>query len=378
MLPSTQNNMATKKKTLRRPGKSKRNRRRQSAKRGLSPGTILPTIDEEKKDVAVTVSVIEYNVNIFNERADVSLKDVTPNSQPDTIQWIDVIGVHDGKVIQQVGDAFKIHPLVLEDIANTEQRPKIEEYPQHLFIVLKMLRHTETDGKALIDEHISMILGDGFVITFQEEAGDVFDGVRERIRSGAPRIRSNKADYLLYALMDAIVDHYFLVVENLEDRIEDLDDELFSNPTAASLEKINIMRKETLFLRRHIRPLRDLFTSFTRSEHIFLEATTLIYIRDVYDHAMSITDMVETFRDTLAGQVDHYMSSMSNKMNEVMKFLTVIGSVFIPLTFIAGIYGMNFDHMPELHWPMGYPMLMGVMVVVGLATFFYFRAKTRT
>ena len=375
--------MATKKKTFRTPGKSKRNRRRQSAKRGLSPGTLVPLIREEKKDIAVTISELKYNGNTYSERTGISLKEAarkvqSDTVQSDTVQWIDIIGVHDVKVIQQIGDAFGIHALVLEDVANTEQRPKVEEYKQHLFIVLKMLRHKEMDARILIDEHISIILGEGYVITFQEEAGDVFDGVRERIRNGAPRIRNNKADYLLYALMDAIVDHYFLVVENLEDRIEDLDDELFSNPTSASLSQINIMRKETLFLRRHIRPLRDLFTSLIRSEHTLLKASTLIYIRDVYDHAMSVTDMVETFRDTLAGQVDHYMSSMSNKMNEVMKFLTVIGSVFIPLTFIAGIYGMNFDHMPELHWPMGYPMLMGVMVVVGLATFLYFRAKTRT
>lgn len=338
----------------------------------------MPLIKGEKKGVAVTISVLEYNVNTYSERTGVSLKEAVPHVQQDTVQWIDIIGVHDIQVIQQVGDAFGIHSLILEDVANTEQRPKIEEYEHHIFIVLKMLRHKELEMQTLIDEHISIVLGKGYVITFQEEAGDVFDGVRDRIRNGAARIRSNNADYLLYALMDAIVDHYFLVVENLEDRIEDIDDELFSDPTAASLDRINIMRKETLFLRRHVRPIRELFTSLIRSEHPFLRASTLIYFKDVYDHVMSVTDMIESFRDSLSGQVDHYMSSMSNKMNEVMKFLTVIGSVFIPLTFIVGIYGMNFEYMPELKQPLGYPILMGVMVIVGLATFLYFRAKTRT
>ncbi len=370
--------MAVKKKHFRTPGKKKRNRRRQSSKRGLSPGPLVPLSSEEQKDVAATISLLEYNVNSYAERSGASMIEAVTRAQPGTVKWIDIIGVHDVNTIQGIGDAFGIHALILEDITNIEQRPKIEEYEQHLFIVLKMLRHKEIEAKALIDEHISIVLGEGYVITFQEEAGDVFDGVRDRIRNGGARIRSSNADYLLYALMDAIVDHYFLVVENMEDRIEDIDDELFSDPTASSLDRINIMRKETLFLRRHVRPIRELFTSLIRSEHPFLQASTLIYFRDVHDHVMSVTDMIESFRDSLSGQVDHYMSSMSNKMNEVMKFLTVIGSVFIPLTFIVGIYGMNFKYMPELEQPMGYPILMGVMVIVGLATFLYFRTKTRT
>ena len=356
--------------------KKKRKSRRQPVKPGLPPGTIVPAVLEAGEQKRAAISVMEFNSQGYQEFKELDSEKLKIDWSLSNISWVDVVGVQDVAVLKHLGELFDIHALILEDVANVTQRPKIDEYEDQLFVVIKMLHWNDDERPVLLTEQISMVLGKGFVVTFQEVAGDVFEPVRQRIRDGRGRIRSSGADYLWYALIDAIVDHYLLVVDDLDRQIESLEDELFTNPSKESLVIIDKMRKENILLRRLVRPLRDLFSSLMRLESSLIDPSTYMYLRDVHDHINSVYDAVETFRDMISSQVDHYMSSMSNRMNEIMKFLTVVGSVFIPLTFIAGLYGMNFQYMPELQWPMGYPLALTLMAIVGIVTLLFFRAKT--
>jgi magnesium transporter len=285
-----------------------------------------------------------------------------------------VEGVHDVDIIRHLGERFALHPLVLEDIVNTGQRPKIEDYDRYLFIVLRMLK--PTGGGEFTSEQLSMILGDNYLFTFQEGLqGDVFDTVRERLRSGKGKGRGMGADYLAYALIDAIVDNYFSVLEDLGERIVNLEEELTLAPDTTTLHEINDIKKEIIFLRKAVWPLREAVSFLERGDSHLLSPSTRLYFRDVYDHTVQVIDTVETYRDLLSGMLDLYLSSISNRINEVMKFLTVIGTIFMPLTFLVGVYGMNFKHMPELEWHLGYFILWGLMIGLSIAMIIYFRRK---
>jgi len=346
--------------------------RRSSERVGQVPGT--PIYVGEERDAVVTVSEFEYDEATVH-RATIDLDGLSRIARGSTgVSWINADGVHDIELVRQLSEAFHLHPLVTEDIVHTGQRPKAEEYDSQMFVVLRMLRWSGELGR-IDDEQVSLVLGDSWVLSFQERAGDVFDPVRERLMSNRGRIRRLGPDYLAYALMDAVVDHYFEILEMLGEQIEELGEDMTENPKKQDLESIRNLKRELLFMRKSVWPLREILSAVQRGEGDLIKETTRPYLRDVYDHTIQIMDTVETFRDLVSGLMDLYLSSISNRMNEVMKVLTIIATIFIPLSFIAGVYGMNFANMPELQCRFGYFVVLGVMIAVGVGMLAYFRRR---
>lgn len=344
---------------------------RRSKKIGLSPGSLIYLGD--KKDEPIRITVIDFGVEHFQQESAATLKDCVQYNATDSVTWINVSGIHDVAAIGTLGEAFNIHSLVLEDIVNTGHRPKLDDYDDYLFVVLKML-YSDSD-KVIQHEQISLIVGKGYVISFQEVALDVFDPVRERIRKGRGRIRTQGSDYLAYALMDTVVDHYFKILEDLGETIEDLQDTLIQEPAPDTLLVIQNLKREMLFIRKSLWPLREVISTLVRGESQLISKDVILFFRDVYDHTIQVIDTVETFRDMLSGILDIYLSSISNKMNEVMKVLTIIATIFIPMTFIAGVYGMNFELMPELKWKYAYLVFWLLMLVVFVSMLIYFKRR---
>ncbi len=321
---------------------------------------------------SVTITVIDYDGSRVDERTS-RLEDLRALIVRPTVTWIDVDGVHDAGIIEAVGEIAGIHPLTLEDIANTRQRPKIEDYGNYLYVAVRML---SPDGAgAFQSKQMSLVLGTGYVISFQERPGDVFSRIREHLRTGAGRIRNEGADYLFYSLLDAIVDGYFTVIEEFGERIEAVEEEVVADPDHETLQAIYALKRSLIALRRSVWPLRDVVAELERGDSSLICASTLVYLRDVYDHAIQVAETVETYRDTASGTLDVYLSSQSSRMNEIMKVLTIIATIFIPLTFIAGVYGMNFAYMPELGYSWGYPVTLALMAVVAGIMLFYFKRK---
>lgn len=341
---------------------------------GTSPGTLIH-IGEQKVDQAL-ISILEYGPEqVWERQLDATTVEQSCTLKPEaSVTWINLDGLHQIDCLETLGRCYNLHPLVMEDILNTEHRPKLEEFPEHLFIVVKMLQF-DPASKEIRTEQVSLILGQNHVITFQEQVGDVFDGVRERIRSAKGRVRKMGADYLAYVLLDAIVDNYFVLLEMLGDQIEELEDELIHRPAPATMQTIHHFKREIILLRKAIWPLREVVSALQRQEGELISAATATFLRDLYDHCIQILDTVETLRDILAGLLDLYLSSLSNRMNEIMKVLTQIATIFIPLTFLAGVYGMNFEHMPELHWRWGYPAVWLLMIAVAVGMLWFFRKK---
>jgi magnesium transporter len=348
-----------------------RHRHKLSKRVGQPPGTLR--INGEQADAPVRITVIDYDEQHFQEQAVSNIMECFPFRDTQTVTWINVDGLGNPKIIEELGKCFTIHPLILEDILNTEQRPKMEDLESYIYVNLKMLSYAgkATDVKV---EHISMLFGSNFLITFQEDIGDIFDPVRERIRKDG-RIRKFGPDYLAYALIDGIVDNYFVVMEKLEERVEDLEEELVRNPTQASIHKINRLKKDMIYLRKSVWPLREVINTLERSESPLIKESTAIYLRDVYDHTIQVIDTLETFRDMVSGMIDIYLSGLSYKMNEIMKVLTLIATIFIPLTFVVGLYGMNFKNMPEIEWEFGYYSVLIIMVIMVVGMLAYFRSK---
>ncbi len=277
--------------------------------------------------------------------------------------------------MEKLGDCFRLHPLVLEDILNTDQRPKIEDYGEDLFIVLKILSYDE-QTEEIAAEQVSLVLRPEVVLSFQEKVGDAFAGVKERLRNGKGRLRKMGADSLVYALLDLVVDHYFAVLERLGERIESLEANLLADPSTSTLQKIQNLKREMLFLRKWVWPMREVLSSLERGDFSVIQESTRIYLRDVYDHTIQVMDTIEIFRDMLSGMVDIYLSSLNNRMNAVMKVLTIIATIFMPLTFLAGVYGMNFKYMPELEWRWGYPFaLLFMALIAGVMLVIFWRKK---
>jgi magnesium transporter len=347
-------------------------RRKSKQKAGLVPGTLVYT--GEKKVEKVRISIIDYDETRLEEKEVATVEECFPFKDKPTVTWINIDGLHDLELIEKIGRQFGLHPLVLEDIVNTGQRPKLEDFEDHVFVVLKMLYYDQKKNE-LEEEQISLILGGNFVISFQERVGDIFDPIRERIRQNKGRVRKMGADYLAYVLIDSIVDNYFVILEQLGGKIEDAEQELAVNPTLETLQTIRTFKKEMIFLRKSIWPLREVVNSLERGESSLINESTLIYLRDVYDHTIQIIDTVESYRDMLSGMLDIYLSSISNRMNEVMKVLTIFASIFIPLTFVAGIYGMNFTYIPELGWHWGYFGVLLLMAVIAAVLIVYFKRK---
>jgi magnesium transporter len=341
-------------------------------KTGLPPGTLVYT--GERKLESPRITLIDYDEQNFQEKQVTDIEECFPFKSTPTVTWINIDGLHQTDIIEQLGRHFDLHQLILEDILNTIQRPKAEDLGSYIFIVLKMLSYNE-QTQAIQSEQVSMVLGENFVISFQENIGDVFEQIRERLRNGKGRVRKMGADYLVYTLLDAIVDSYFTILEKLGDKIEGLEEALVRDPSDKTLRQIHILKRELIGLRRSVWPLREVIGGIERSESALIRESTGMYFRDVYDHTIQVIDTVENYRDMVSGMLDIYLSSISNRMNAVMKVLTIIATIFIPLTFIAGIYGMNFKYMPELEWRFGYAAVLIIMLIVAAIMLIYFRKK---
>jgi len=345
---------------------------------GLRPGTLVYL--GEPKAEKFTISVMDYNETELTEPSPASVAECIPFIDAATVTWINVTGLHDVGAISELGKHFNIHDLVLEDIINTGHRPKLEESEDHIFVIVKMLT-MDTDGEEVQSEQVSLLIGKSYVITFQEREGDVLDPIRDRIRKTKPRVRFMGTDYLGYAVLDTIVDHYFVVLETLSERIEFLEDELVQDPTPEKLEGIYALKRQLISLRKQIWPLREVIGALDRLESPLIRSSTSPYLRDLYEHVIQVIDTVETLRDMVSGLIDMYMSSVSNRMNEVMKILTIIATIFIPLGFLAGVYGMNFNtesspfNLPELGLRYGYPLFWIAVLLIGGGLLWFFRRK---
>lgn len=338
----------------------------------LPPGSLIHVGKPSGTDVQLTV--ISYHAG-RHERVDIrDLSELDGCLQHGGVTWLNIESLHDTRLLESIGEKFSIHPLTLEDILHTNQRPKVEFFDEYVYFVLKMIRY-DSGQKALDTEQISLVLLPDLVITFHERPGDVLDPLRERIEKSKGRIRHEGADFLFYSIVDVILDHYFVCLEDMGEDIEDLEGQVVQNPTSALLPHLQRVKRELLFLRRAVWPLREQITVLSREEHKLIQASTSIYLRDLYDHTIAIIDTAEGLRDTTFGLLDMYLSSLSNRMNEVMKVLTIIATIFIPITFIAGVYGMNFDYMPELHFAWAYPATLGACAVVAIVMVIYFRRK---
>ncbi len=343
---------------------------KRSKKAGLSPGTLIH-IGEQRTE-AVEITLFNYSGARCEERTVTDPNDLRLPTD-ESVTWVNVGGVHKLDVLEAFGQQLGLHPLLLEDLANTDQRPKIDDYETYVFLVMKML--TTTDRGDTLVEQVSFVIGHNYVLSFQENGTDVFRPVRDRLRGGKGRLRQHGSDYLLYALVDAVVDEYFAVLEALGEKIESLQDRVVANPNPDTLKDIHALKRQLLFVRRAVWPLREAINGLSRSEHPFLGESTRLFFRDVYDHVVQIVDTIETLREMVSASLDIYLSSVSYRLNAVMRVLTVITTIFMPLSFIASIYGMNFEHMPELKWEWGYPLILGIMGLVAAGMLIGFRQR---
>lgn len=319
----------------------------------------------------VRLALITYDADTFHERVVADLEDAFGVLGAAPTAWLDLDGVHEVRLVQRVGERLGISALILEDIVNLGQRPKMEEFEGFIHLTLKMIRYQE----GLHLEQISLLVGPGYVISFQEHPGDVFEPVRERLRTATGRIRSRGATYLAYALLDVVIDHYYVALEAISNAIEDLEHEVMDDPGPDVPSRIRTLYRDLVIIRKAVWPVREMLARLERSESPLIPEDMRPFLRDVYDHGVQVLDIVESMRDVLAGVRDAYDTALSNRMNEVMKVLTIVGTIFIPLTFIAGIYGMNFSHIPELQHPYGYPIAMATMALIAVALIVYFRRK---
>ena len=339
---------------------------------GSAPGTLVHT--GQKKVETVRIRLIDYDEQHIREETVHDIEQCLEAVDHPTITWVNIDGLHDPEIVGRVGDRFGIHRLVLEDVLSTTQRPKVEEYGDHFFVVVKMLTFDGESG-TIESEQVSFIVGDRYVFSFQERFGDVFEPVRQRLREAKGRLRTRGSDYLAYTLIDAVVDSYFRIIEEVGDRLEDLEELVLRDPAHSVMHRLHHLKREMLILRRAVWPLREVLGSMYRGEVNLVTEETRVFLRDVYDHAVQVIDTVETLREVNSSAIDLYMSHVGNRMNEVMKVLTIIATIFMPLGFFAGVYGMNFEHMPELAIRWAYPALLGWMLTLAGGMLLYFRKK---
>lgn len=342
------------------------------------PGTV--TYIGRKESIQTNLDVIDFDKDSYVRYSSTNPEDAFNFEDDQKNTWININGLSNTKEIEKLGKYYELHPLILEDIVNTNQRPKVDEFKDYFFLVVKMLYFKkdskEKNNGSLINEHISFVVGKDYVLTFQEADGDVFDGVRERLESSKGRIRQSGPDYLLFSLLDAIIDQYFEVIDGLGDKIEVLEDNLFqAQPSDDITYEIQELKRTILRIRRAVFPLREVLSRLEKFDSSLIEDKTRNYYRDLYDHIIQVSENIDIYREMTWGLMDMYMTTISNKMNEVMKVLTIIATIFIPLTFIAGVYGMNFEFMPELEWKYSYFVLWGIMIIVFLLMLYYFRRK---
>ena len=337
---------------------------------GAPPGTLF--YNGEVRTDRIKITLIEYNETDFFEQEFYDLSDCLSHVKPNMVKWINVEGLHKPELVEKIGKIYNIHPLTMEDIVHVDQRPKFEDYEHYVVAIMKMISYT-TEVKS---EQLAIILCENTVISFQEpNNGDAFDIIRNRLRQCKGRVRKLGADYLAYALMDAVVDCYFTAIERIGDKVEEIEEEIINQSDKKSLMELYHLKREMIYLRKQVWPMRDMINNMIRSETTLINPTSDIYLRDLSDHVTRIIDTVETYRDLLSGIMDIYLSTNANRMNEVMKVLTIMSSIFIPVTFIAGVYGMNFDNMPELHTKNGYFITCGVMGAIIIGLVIYFKRK---
>jgi magnesium transporter len=345
--------------------------RKTNRRAGLPPGTVR--FMGEKKVDEVRMTVWDYDKESVETFQPATAEDCFPYRDTPRVSWINIDGLHDTDLLKKLGEHFGLHSLVLEDIVNTHQRPKLEDHDAYIFVVFRMLDY-DAESHEVTSEQLSLILGPNYVITFQERQGDVFEPVRERLQKIA-RLRKGAVDYLAYALLDTVIDRYFVILEMFGESIEEIENELVDNPATKLLESTHALKRELIILRKSVWPLREVVRGLEDSDSGLIRKGTKIFLRDLYDHTIQVIDAVESYRDMTSGLQDLYLSSISNKMNEVMKVLTIIATIFIPLSFMAGVFGMNFEFMPELKWKWSYPLFWVGIVAVGGSMIAYFRRK---
>lgn len=339
---------------------------------GQPPGSLKPA--SHGKSVEPRIAVLEYSPQDFAEEADIAIEEALASLGAEGVSWINIDQV-DVSTLHFLGERLGIHPLVLEDILHLGQRPKLDDHGEYIHAVVRMLYSDSLSGE-LVSEQVSIVFGEGYLITFQERRGDVFEHIRERIRAGEGRVRSMGADYLAYALLDAIVDGYFELVDSIDEQVDDIDGRLLAEADPDIIREIHDLKRKLILLRKQVWPVREVINSFIRSEgNPMVSSDTRLYLRDVYEHIIQVTEMVDSFREVVSSLHDVYLSVAGNRMNEVMKVLTIFASIFIPLTFVAGIYGMNFEYMPELSWRGGYFAALGLMLLIALGMLLLFKRK---
>jgi len=339
-------------------------------KPGTPPGTMITPHENDGEETSIRVFTC-LKEKVSEEKNVLPSKIILPKQKSCT--WVDLSGLRNLEFLKIIGETFTLHPLLLEDVTHTNQRPKFDSYGDTLYIAARMFLLGKK--KETLSEQISIVIGKNFIVTFQEKKGNTFDAVRERLLGGKSNVHFLQPAYIAYSLLDTIVDHYFILLEDIGERIESIEQELVENPTPHTLRSINHLKQEALVLRRSVWPLRDVLNRFDREESIFVSKETHVYLRDLYDHAVQVIEAIETYRDVLSGMVDLYLSSVSNKMNAIMKVLTIISTIFIPLTFLAGVYGMNFRFMPELNWKYGYLLVVSIMALAVVGMLRYFKKK---
>lgn len=344
-----------------------------SKKAGLLPGTLVH-IGEKLSD-ATKITLIDYDGDRYLEKSIDHIEELRAFKDRQTVSWAHIEGIHDTRILEQLGDVFGLHPLILEDILNTDQRPKMQDMGDYMFIVLKRFCNTCNEHSDITAEQISVVLGPNYVISLQERADNLLDPIREHIRTSKGRIRKAGADYLAYSIIDMVVDSYFGILETLGDKIEMEEDALVKNPQPSTLRAIQNLKRDMIFLRKSIWPLRETISALERSDSPLIQSATGVYLKDIYDHAIQVIDTVETYREMLSGMTDIYLSSLSNRMNQVMKVLTIIATIFMPMTFLAGVYGMNFKHFPELEWHWGYLFFWIIAITIAVVMLILFKRK---
>ena len=358
-------------------GVDKQDERKKFFSHRTAPGSVPGSLVSDPEAPFPQIHVMAWSDGELEEFESVNVDDLEKHLQKWPMMWVNVDGLGDASTLQKIGEIFGVHKLAMEDVVHVHQRAKVEEYEDRLFIVIRMPSRTE---QGIRTEQLSIFLGPGFVLTFQERKEDCLDPVRQRIRKSRGRIRHAGSDYLAYAILDAVVDSWFPILEDYGVTLQDLEDEILVNPIKETVGRIHLVKRELLEVRRTIWPMRETVNNLYRDEGL-VQKETQLYLRDCYDHVIQIIDIVESYRDMASGLMDLYLSSLSNRMNDVMRVLTIIATIFIPLTFIAGIYGMNFNpeaspwNMPELNWPMGYPVVLGAMGVVGVLLLLFFKRK---
>jgi len=350
----------------------KENHKPVSVKAGLPPGSLIHI--GTRKSNKQKISVIDYDAEHFSEILCKTTEKAFHFKGKSTVSWINIDGLHDTEAIAAIGNHYGLHPLLIEDVLNTHHRPKVEEFDDYLFLTLKMFGISGKEN-VIVSEQVSFVLGKDWVISFQEQEGDVFDTIRERIKEKKGNLRHKGTDYLLYRLIDTIVDNYFFVTEHLTDVIEILEEKVLDVQDKEILHQIQHLKKQLVNLRKSVLPLREAVSSLQKDGNELIQPDTVRYFRDVYEHLIQVNDTIDSERDTLASIMELYLSGVSNKMNQIMKILTIIATIFIPLTFIAGVYGMNFDNMPELRWEYGYFAIWGVMLAVIFIMIMFFKRK---